>query len=679
MKRGRKQGRRFAGIMALFLLVTTAAQMLQGQNVCAQSVWASQTAAETAGAETQQDAKTTAPANPVYDETSDTTTWSYVYFGSYPQTEVTGEALTEAITGAEYDASGDAIVNGQKYRRLYKAAATKWTNKKNESYYIWNGRDYAYFRYEPIRWRVLENDGETLFLLADEVLDCKMYNQNDGKVTWSTSFARKWLNGYDGCNVEGLSFYTMAFDNAQRAAMQTTHITGSDNPFNGIDGGMDTDDKIFLLSVREAMNPQYGFADELISYTKTRRMEPTDYAFAMGAWKSTYNEECYGNAFWLLRSPGAYQQAVSLVYNYGHVYQDGYYADERCYGICPAVKISADSTAWSMEEPQAAYGDVTQDGSVTTDDAQRALMLAIGLVRPSINEKWYADADGDNTLTLTDARLILRCALKIDTQLPVQAIDSTLPEPVPYVYEAKEVTWPTQEKTEASGTVWIAADSIAASHRKSGEQPLYGWGELIGDYFDRSVQFHNEAVSGSSTLSFTQSNGYKTMQNNISKGDYLLISFGHNDERASLTLYADPFGGADVVGSYKWNLKNLYIDPALEAGAQPVLITPVVRRYFENGTFVAPQLHTAYAEAMKELSAEYAAHGINVPVIDLHGKMSALYAQLGDEGTKKLHGMSNGVSDNTHFCKAGAEQACEYMIEEMKAQGLDLCVYLKEQ
>ena len=52
---------------------------------------------------------------------TDTTTWSYVYFGSYPQSEVTGDALTEEITGADYDANGDAKVNGTKYRRISKS------------------------------------------------------------------------------------------------------------------------------------------------------------------------------------------------------------------------------------------------------------------------------------------------------------------------------------------------------------------------------------------------------------------------------------------------------------------------------------------------------------------------------------------------------------------------------
>ena len=49
-------------------------------------------------------------SNPVYDAESDTTQWDYVYFGNYPQSVITGSALTSDITDAEYDENGDAVV-----------------------------------------------------------------------------------------------------------------------------------------------------------------------------------------------------------------------------------------------------------------------------------------------------------------------------------------------------------------------------------------------------------------------------------------------------------------------------------------------------------------------------------------------------------------------------------------
>ncbi len=106
---------------------------------------------------------------------NDKTDWSYVYFGSYPQSEVTGAALTKAITGAAYDANGDAWVDGVKYRRI----------SKNDTNYDGHFGDsaYRYFKWERIRWKVLQNDGSTLFVLADLGLDCVADVDDYGCVT----------------------------------------------------------------------------------------------------------------------------------------------------------------------------------------------------------------------------------------------------------------------------------------------------------------------------------------------------------------------------------------------------------------------------------------------------------------------------------------------------------------
>ena len=64
--------------------------------------------------------------------------YSYVYFGSYPQSEVTGEALTPAITSAVCDEYGDVIAGDSRYRIVEKEGCRR------------------YFRYEPIRWKVMK-------------------------------------------------------------------------------------------------------------------------------------------------------------------------------------------------------------------------------------------------------------------------------------------------------------------------------------------------------------------------------------------------------------------------------------------------------------------------------------------------------------------------------------------
>ena len=144
-----------------------------------------------------------ADGNPVYDAETDTTEWSYVWFGRYPQTEVTGDALTEAIRSASYDGGGDAVVNGEKYRRLSKSSVEDADNFGDSAY--------RYFKWEPIRWRVLQNDGKTLFLLADQGLDYQQYHTSYTAVTWSACTLRGWLND---------TFYTTAFRSGERSAVR---------------------------------------------------------------------------------------------------------------------------------------------------------------------------------------------------------------------------------------------------------------------------------------------------------------------------------------------------------------------------------------------------------------------------------------------------------------------------
>lgn len=691
---------------------------------------------------TQAQEEKAMPSNPVYNPATDTTDWDYVTFGSYPQTEIKDEQLTTEIISANYDKNGEVVIDGQKYRRVRQSQASYSSSNYAEGFYKWKG-NFAYFKYEPIRWRVLENDGKTLLLMADSVIDCMQYAQNDNAVTWETSAIRKWMNGYELYGEQHQSFIDYAFTDEERAALVETVITDSDNLLHKTKGGKDTKDQVFLLSIREMLNEAYGFPTDYMLYSKTRRLAPTDYAHAMGIWMSSYNEEYGDYCWWLLRSPGSHTKAVSLVYRFGHVYQDGYYADTKYYGICPALRVDVDSNAWTLikEEADSAfvdetpaqgksvgnpvqktaqvretvealtgeaviYGDADGNQKVELKDAQLALRCALHLINAADYLK-ACDVNADGSVTLLDARLILRHALHLIDKFPIEEKEpprsdepvtenssrphiseepatggsakpqgSERPQPpstVPVTPAPNKSDEPlVQNKYDASGRMWIAADSIAVSYNSKEEQGLCGWGEVIGSYFNADADVQNMAIGGRSSKSFTTEEKYKTIMNGMAKGDYLFISFGHNDERAALELYTDPFGSSDVVHSYKWYLKEYYIDPAIRAGVQPVLVSPIARRYFLNGALINPQLHSPYAAAMEELVEEYAAKGIIVYYIDLHHKMLDLYEELGEKGTERLHAQN----DTTHLCRAGIDIVCDYMVEQMKEQDMNVCVFL---
>ncbi|MBR5338343.1 MAG: Ig domain-containing protein [Lachnospiraceae bacterium] len=117
---------------------------------------------------------------------------------------------------------------------------------------------------EPIKWKVLQNSGiaggknenstdRKLFLLSDTNLDVVKYNENQADITWATCTIRDWLNNLENnpYKVQGFSFINDAFINQEQAAIAETDVK--------TDRSKDTSDRVFLLSVAEALDSGYGF------------------------------------------------------------------------------------------------------------------------------------------------------------------------------------------------------------------------------------------------------------------------------------------------------------------------------------------------------------------------------------------------------------------------------------
>ena len=133
---------------------------------------------------------------------------------------ITGSALTSDITDAEYDENGDAVVGSMKIRRMKKTDANYSSKELAEGFYDWNSLNggYVYFKYEPMKWRVLQNEGDTLLLLSDMVLDCQYYVRSDRKVKWADCSIRSWLNGYSRIII--LAGHLMQQDSVKKRKMQ---------------------------------------------------------------------------------------------------------------------------------------------------------------------------------------------------------------------------------------------------------------------------------------------------------------------------------------------------------------------------------------------------------------------------------------------------------------------------
>ena len=134
---------------------------------------------------------------------------------------------------------------------------------------------------EPIKWRVLSVNGNDAFLLADKNLDAKPYNEKCTDVTWATCTFRTWLND---------AFLNTAFTSAEQAAIKNTTVVNDDNPYYDTEGGENTTDKVYLLSIAEAGNTAYGFNGEFRTESETREAKNTAYAKECGALTSTSTE-----------------------------------------------------------------------------------------------------------------------------------------------------------------------------------------------------------------------------------------------------------------------------------------------------------------------------------------------------------------------------------------------------
>lgn len=271
-----------------------------------------------------------------------------VYFGSYPQTDVTsshqntlnafaGALPTKENAGAwisyrycdqngapsDYMWYRDVSYNGDIYRGVYfvEHRPNSVTNPTETNYQgkneYYTGRTY-WFKFEPIAWTVLSEEGSTMMLLCNMIMDAREF---DGTATdYARSAIRTWLNE---------TFYDTAFNDLQKELIQTTAAGNAS-------------DKVFLASKEDLqviMNPPSTNLNVVGDYPSLR---PTAYAEAQGAFV------CFGNDFrnckgcgcgnWLLRDEDTdYTNRVKNIDEHGFCY--GTVIDATSNGVVPAVVV----------------------------------------------------------------------------------------------------------------------------------------------------------------------------------------------------------------------------------------------------------------------------------------------------------------------------------------------------
>src|SRR6187200_808556 len=117
--------------------------------------------------------------------------------------------------------------------------------------------------------------------------------------------------------------------------------------------------------------------------------------------------------------------------------------------------------------------------------------------------------------------------------------------------------------------IFMIGDSTMAN-KPMDENPERGWGQFFPQYLTSDVEVKNYAVNGRSTKSFIKEGRWDSVMNQLQKDDYVIIQFGHNDEKIEdSTRYAAP------KGLYRENLAR-FVKDARSKGANPILVTPVM-------------------------------------------------------------------------------------------------------
>jgi lysophospholipase L1-like esterase len=207
--------------------------------------------------------------------------------------------------------------------------------------------------------------------------------------------------------------------------------------------------------------------------------------------------------------------------------------------------------------------------------------------------------------------------------------------------------------------VYLAGDSTVTDQRF---EPGASWGQMLPRFFKPAVSVANHAESGETLKSFLFEHRLDKMLSRIKPGDWLLIQFGHNDQKAQW-----PQTYAEAATTYRDYLKA-YIGEARRRGAKPVLVTSMHRRKFDAAGKIV-NTHGDYPQAVREVGRE-----TGVPVIDLLTMSAAFYEALGPVDAPKAFG--DGGKDATHHNNYGAYMLAQCVVAGIRSQVPDLAAHL---
>ena len=264
---------------------------------------------------------------------------------------------------------------------------------------------------EPIEWEVLAAEGNQVLLISKYVLDAGAYDNASEHKSWDKCKLRKWLND---------TFLNTAFTAEEQIMIPMVTLKNPGNKYCRLKDDVDTEDKVFALSVEEILKYySFSYTDKSSSFSISEELfiEPTPYAISQGVYEETVDESTYvafkemgisqssigkKSAKWWLRTPGISSSACMVGkpgmvgegcyvnYTLSGQHQDG------CNGVRPAIylyaKVSDDVQNKTRE---------TQNNSQADNEAQTKFRL-VDVTKDNKAEMHYEYDDRGLLVKLTD-------------------------------------------------------------------------------------------------------------------------------------------------------------------------------------------------------------------------------------------------------------------------------------
>lgn len=219
--------------------------------------------------------------------------------------------------------------------------------------------------------------------------------------------------------------------------------------------------------------------------------------------------------------------------------------------------------------------------------------------------------------------------------------------------------------------LYIIGDSTVKNGDGAGKNSLWGWGSIIGNFFDTSrIQVRNHAIGGRSSRTFITEGRWEKIVSELKPGDYVLMQFGHNDggalddtSRARGTIKGTGEESKDIynpirkvqetVHTYGWYMRK-YVNEAKAKGAIAIICSPVPRNIFKEGK--VERADDNYGKWASETATTTGAYFIPLNTI-----IANEYETLGADKVKEFF-----PGDHTHTNEAGAALNARAVVTGLK-------------